>query len=952
MARDRRTAVACRDMRGIVGGGTLAGRERELARIDAMVERAAAGGSGALLVSGESGIGKSALLQVADQRAAARGATVLRARGWESEAEIPYAALLELLRPVLGMLDGIPPVQATALGSAMALREASEHDSFAVPAGVLSLLAAVAAQSPLVALVDDVQWVDAASRDALLFAARRLGADGVMIVFAQRDGTGGEVDLPGLERIRLGGLARDSAVALTVAADERLVRPVAEALAEQTGGNPLALLETPTLLSDAQCAGREPLDAPLPPVASIGRALELRLAELPEGARQAMVLAAATQTEDLPTFVRALAASGLSGDALGPAERAGLVAVSGERFSIRHPLMRSSAYHGASDGERRAAHRALADAARDPRLRAWHLALAAFEPDERVAADLDDAARDARERGGHAEAARAWDRAAALSPGAADAARRSADAGAAWLDAGHPEKALESIDRIDPRDAGETLAYAARRIAAQVELRRDPLTAHRLLVAEADRLADSDRATAAALMLEASIAHMMSGDMVGLFADARRASELAAGVQPVYATIADVVVAETQIALGSVEEGDAVLAAHLDALLEADPLALGMEVIGMAGHCSYWIEEWERAEAILDRCVATARAASAFGKLVYPLAARAQLAFRRGRWRQALADADEAVTLARVTRQDAVLAHALAVLAEIEAGRGETSAQAHADEAVLLCERFGSRAVLTYALRALALDHLAQRRVEAAIDVCARASAIADQLQMGVAGIVMWMPDEVEALARAGRTAAAEAALERFRPRAESGGSWGPAAVERCRGLLVSAAEADERFARALELHAHDGQPFEAARTALLWGERLRRDRRRARAREPLTRALETFGALGAAPWRARAERELLAAGGELPRSGDTRPAASPALVVPAAGDGAIDELTPAELQVALMVAGGQRNREVAAALFLSQKTVERHLTAIYRKLGVRSRTELANAVSGEPPRF
>lgn len=947
-------------MTGTVDGATLAGRERELERIDRVLARAAAGGSGALLVTGESGIGKSALLRAAGARAEAAGATVLRASGWESEAGIPYAALLDLLRPVLGLLDRIPAVQATALGAAMALREPSAHDSFAVPAGVLSLLSAVAADAPLVALIDDVQWIDAGSRDALLFAARRLGADGVVIVLAQRDGTGEEPDLPGMERIRLQGLDRDRAVALALSAEARLVRPVAEALAEQTGGNPLALLETPTLLTDAQRAGREPLQRPLPPVSTIARALDRRLAQLPAPARQAMVLAAALQTEDLPTLVRALAVARLPGDALSPAERAGLVAIGDERIAIRHPLLRSSAYHGASDADRRAAHRALAEAVRDPRRRAWHLALAAYEPDERVAADLDDAARDARERGGHAEAARAWDRAAALSPAAADAARRRVAAGGAWLDAGHPAKALESIDRIDAEEAGEALAQAARRVAAQVELRRDPLTAHRLLVAEAERLADADRATAAALMLEASVAHMMSGDMVALFADARRASELAAGVQPVYATVADVVVAETQIAMGDAEAGDAVLAAHLDALLAADPLLIGMEVIGMAGHSSYWIEKWARAEAILDRCIVAAREASAFGKLVYPLAARAQLDFRRGRWRQALAGADEAVTLARVTGQDAILAHALSVLGEVEAARGEPGAVAHAEEAILLCERFGSRAVLTYALRALALDHLSQRRIEEAIDVCARASAIADQLQMGVAGLVTWMPDEVEALARAGRTEAAEATLERFRRRAAAGGAWGPAAVERCSGLLAPAADADAHFARALELHAGDGQPFEAARTALLWGERLRRDRRRARARAPLTRALGVFRTLGAAPWQARAERELLAAGGELPRAAVAEGAAGTgpraavaaqtgAVERPAPSREAIDELTPAELRVGLMVAGGHRNREVAAALFLSTKTVERHLTAIYRKLDVRSRTELANALNGEP---
>lgn len=920
---------------------TLTGRETELERIDALLARAAAGDSGTLLIEGEAGIGKSALLHATADRARAAQMTVLRAQGWESEAGIPYAALLDLLRPVLSRLDEIPPVQASALGAAMALNAPAPHDSFAVPAGVLSLLALVAEDAPLVALVDDVQWVDDASRDALLFAARRLADDGVAIVFAERVGSGPPTELPGLERIALRGLPRDQAVAVAQAADAGLARPVAEALADQTGGNPLALRETPTLLTPAQREGREPLDAPLPPVAGIARALDRRVADLPDDARQALVVAAAMQTGVRATLVRALDARGLPRDALDPAERAGLVTVTGARFAIRHPLLRSSAYHGAGDGERRAAHTALAAVAPDPRLRAWHLALAAVDPDEQVAAQLDAAARDARSRGGHSAAARAWDRAAELSPDDGDAQRRALDAGAAWLDAGHPDRALESIRDCGDGDADPATPHTAtaRRLRAQVELRRDPAAAHALLVAEADRLAATDPATAAGLMLEASVAHMIGGDMERLIGDARRARELATGVHEVYATVADVVVAETQVALGNVADGDPVLAGHLDALLAADPLVLGMEVIGMVGHCSFWIEQWDRAEAALDHCIAAARTANAFGKLVYPLAARAQLDFRRGRWSQALAGADEAVTLARVTRQDAILAHALAVLAEIEAGRGDARAGEHADEAIGLCERFGSRAVLTYALRASALNHLAHDRVEATIAATERATAIADDLRMGTAGLVMWMPDQVEALARAGRHDEAEAVVEHLSACAATGGAWGPAAVARCRGILAPADELDERFAAAIAGHEDDGQPFEMARTWLAWGERLRRSRRRAQAREPLTRAWELFDGLGATPWATRAATELVAAGGDQRLAG-------PAATSPTA-DSRLAELTPAELRVGLMVADGHRNREVAAALFLSPKTVERHLTVAYRKLDVRSRTELATVLQG-----
>ena len=377
----------------------LVGRDQERARIDRLLGDALAGRSGALLLVGEAGIGKTALLEHARAAAVAAGMPILRARGMQTETDIPFAGLSELLGPLLDRLDAIPPTQAAALRGALALGDATGGDRYAVMAGVLSLLAAAAEEQPLLALVDDCQWLDDSSLEALLFAGRRLGAEGIVLLGSYRGGT---VPIgPWLERLEIGPLGPEEARALLEQAQgTRLALPVAERLVAGTGGNPLALLEVPTLLTDAQLEGREPLASPLRPGAGIKAAFRRRVEQLPEDGQRALLVAAAAENGALDAIMGALEVLGLDASALEPAEAAGLIRLETGRLDFRHPLLRSTAYYTASALDRRIVHRALADvAAPGSAGRAWHLASATIAPDEDVAAALEAAGLEARRRG-------------------------------------------------------------------------------------------------------------------------------------------------------------------------------------------------------------------------------------------------------------------------------------------------------------------------------------------------------------------------------------------------------------------------------------------------------------------------------------------------------------------------------------------------------------------------
>jgi len=916
----------------------LVGREQERDRVERLLRDARAGESGALLLVGEAGIGKTALLEHARADAVAAGMAVLRARGMQTESDIPFAGLSELLGPLLDRLDAVPPAQAAALRGALALREGARGDRYAVMAGVLSLLAAAAEERPLLALVDDCQWLDDSSLEALLFAGRRLGAEGIALLGSYRGGT---VPIgPWLERLEIGPLGPEQARALLAQVQgARLALPVAERLVEGTGGNPLALLEIPALLSDAQLAGRDPLASPLRPGAGIKAAFRRRVEQLSdEDGRRAVLVAAAAETGAVDAIVGALEVLGLDASALEPAEAAGLISLGSGRIDFRHPLLRSTAYYMASALDRRIVHRALAEVAA-PRSagRAWHLASATIAPDEEVAAALEAAGLEARRRGAPGTAARDLARAAALSPGGGDRARRLLAAASDAATSGEAEQALAYLRAAEDRGSDDAIDSEIRRQRANLGIRTalDP-DAYHALIAEADAVRGTDALRAAAMYLEASIFPMSTGDMTALISAADRARELAEGRDPALELLSVIVIGEAYLALGERAAGEELLRVAEPFLLGGDPLAAPPEVLGMAGHASIWAEQFDRAEAILSRLVRTYRDASAVVALIYPLAARAHLDLRRGRWSQAVAGAAESLALAEQTGQIGLLSFSLATHALVLAHLGrEADTRAALATALEASERMQAHAVAAYATAALGHLELSLGRVTEAAAALEPLDGLTARLNMSEPAVVQWRPDLIEALARAGRTADAEEQLARLEAQAEAtGGRWARAAALRCRGILSGDDGYRATFEAALAIHAELPMPFELARTQLAYGESLRRAKARAEARDPLRAALATFERLGAAAWGERAVAELRATGSASGRRAET----------------ASSRLTPHELQVALLVTQGMTNREVAAALFLSPKTIEYHLGQIYRKLDVRGRAQLARLMTMELP--
>jgi DNA-binding CsgD family transcriptional regulator len=923
----------------------LLGRQREVAHIEDLLTAAKDGTSAALLLHGEPGIGKSALLRGALERANELGFGVLRTRGFESESDIPFAGLLELLTPLLHLRDRIPEVQARALGSALALEPPTPFDRFAVPAGMLTLLAAAAEARPHLVAADDVHWLDDASREALIFVARRLGQEGVVLLCAGRPFTELLEAFAGVEMLPVDGLDdATSAQLLKRESRHRVADDVADGLVATARGNPLALTEIPRVLSAEQLAGREPLAGPVPAGDQIVEAFARQVAGLPPQTREALLIAAAMQTGRHDLFVQALARRGLPTDALDPALSGELVSIDG-RVDFFHPLLRSAIYHAADPVQRRSVHSTLAGLASSPARRAWHLASAADAPDEEVAAALETAAVEARARGGLIAGARAFERAANLSTDDDARGRRLLEAASDFAQAGQPDHALALVSHAQELVPGGALATEVVRVRGRVEMRRGaPRTAHDLLVAEADRIEADAPGAAASLLVEAAVAHMMTGDMEALVATGDRARALLGGrdgiSDPAIEVLAGVLVGEAHAALGHEDEADALLDPALPLLTSEHVLSMPSELVGMAGQCAIWYERWDRATAVLDHLIAVAREASAINHIIYPLAAHSVLDFRRGRWGAALADAGEAARLARETGLKPLLTFGLSVLAHVEAGMGRREdARTHAREALHLGEILGGSAIAVYAINALAFDALGAGEAEAASELYDRAYRMASRLHMQ-RGLVQYGADRVEALARVGRTDEAFQALEEFAD-TPGGGRWALGALARCRGMLADKSY-EHHFETALSHHEQDSQPFEKARTQLAYGERLRRARRRADAREHLGEALDVFERLGAAPWADRARVELRATGGAA-AEGD----AAEKEAVAAAG---LEELTAHELQIARLVAYGMTNREVAAKLFLSPKTIEYHLSQIYRKLDLRSRTQLASLMASEMP--
>jgi DNA-binding CsgD family transcriptional regulator len=915
----------------------LRGRDDELTRIRAVVDAARAGRSASLVLVGEPGIGKTSLLDAAMQHAGDR-VQILRTRGFESERELPFAGLYQLLAPRLELRERIPPVQASALGTALAVEPPAPHDPFTVPAAVLSMLGAIAEDGPLLAVVDDLQWLDPASQRAVLFAARRLGAEGAAILLATRPEEELLAQLTGLSQLRVGRL--DDAAALTVVRDVS-AGPIADAVAQDlvrtSGGNPLALRELPGALTAAQRAGLEPPALRLPQGSAVERAFRRRFDALTDDVRRALTVVAALESGPAGMAIAALERLGLGLPDLEAAEEAELLSIERGAVGFRHPLLRSLAYHAATSSARIAAHRALAEVATDDSVRAWHLSAAALGPDAHAAAALDLAAADARARGASSEAAAASRRAAELSASAADGVRRYTEAATDLALTGRADEALTMIDRAGALDRTPEQEAVLGILRGRVAIRRGALAeGRRVLVGQGEALAETDPLAAALLFLDAGVADITLGNTPGILHDGARAEELARGRDRDLELSGVLLQALGLVPVGRAADATPLLDRAKSVLLEADPLIAPAEVFAFGAQVAMWLERYDLAEQVVDRTIDLLRGASAVGRLPFPLAVRAHLSFRLGRWGQAMASADEAVALARQTGQVPQVAFGLAALSIVQAGRGDAAAaMAGAREASGIVDQLGPGPLRIYSSAVLGFAAMAGDQYGDALDHLRSAAGAVQELGGHEPAMLQFDPDYIELLVRAGDRDGALERLAWLDDAAErTGGAWAQGVAARVRGQLAPEAEAPPHFERALQWHARDRQPFVTARTQLAYGQRLRRTGERTASREQLTAAGEAFERLGATHWAERAQEELKASGQTLRRR--TLPEA--------------DALTPGELQVALRVAEGLTNREVAAAIFLSPKTVEHHLSAIYRKLGIRSRTELARHIAASEP--
>jgi DNA-binding CsgD family transcriptional regulator len=905
-------------------GGRLLGRAAERLALDRLFAEASAGRSGVLALVGEAGIGKTSLLEYAAARA--EGMQVLRARGVESEADVPFAGLAELLRPALTAIDRIPELQAQALSGALALAPASALDRFAIGAATLSLLSAYSDDAPVALLVDDAHNLDGSSADALLFAARRLVADPIALVFTVREGEPSLLDGADLRVLHVPGLDRADAEELLRRAE--VTGDAAERLYQATGGNPLALLE---LASESDRL--TPGEGPVPISTRIAEAFSRRLESLPEETRRLLLLAAAGDPRDAAALARAAGAEGLELTALTAAEEAGLVRLESGRVEFRHPLVRSAVYADASPHDRRGAHAALAAALpdRDVDKRAWHLAAASVGPDEHAAAALEQAGLRARARSAYGVAAAAFEHAARLAP--SDEPRLALEAAEAASLAGDDAHALALLGAAGGDLDDAALAARVDRLHGRLALRRGPvMDSYPFFVAGAERIASADPEAAVGMLAEAALAAFYAGDMAAMLAAEQRAEELARGVDtPRSAFFAANARAIAFVLAGRGDAGARAAREAIRILEASDELRDDPRLLGWAALAPLWLREAETGRSLIALAVDRARSQAAIGVLPGLLNYLARDQSTTDQWAAAQASYDEGMRLARELGQRAEYAVALGGRAWLEARMGrEQACREHAAEAASLCEELGIGTLGLWTLAALGDLELGLGRPEEAARHYERQAAELDARGIADADLSP-APELVETYLRLGRTGDAERTSARFVVSAEGKGqAWALARAARCRGLLGDA----EAFDEALALHAQTADLYETARTQLAYGARLRRSRKRVLAREQLRAAVESFDALGAPMWAEQARAELLATG-ETARRRDA---------------GTLDQLTPQELQIARLLAEGKTTREAAAAVFLSPKTVEYHLRHVYQKLGISSREELAYRFGGSEP--
>ncbi|MEV4507417.1 LuxR C-terminal-related transcriptional regulator [Dactylosporangium sp. NPDC049525] len=883
----------------------LWGREADRAAVGSVLDRARAGHCAVLVVRGDPGIGKSALLD--DAAAGATGMTVLRCAGVETEAEVPFASLHQLLAPALTRAKHLPDVQAAALRGALGLGPAAGGDQLLVGVAVLTLLAELAEDGPVLCLVDDAHWLDRSSAQALRFVARRLHAEAVAMLFGARD----EFAPEGLPEHRLAGLDPETADALLRQVRPGLPQRIRWRLVRDSAGNPLALRELPR--------GAAPfVPAALP--RRIQDAFAARIDRLPPDGQAMLLIAAAF--DGLGIALRAAELLGVSPKGLGAAEEAGLVTVAAGRIAFTHPLLRAAAYQQTTFDRRLAVHRTLAELlpADDDR-RAWHLAAAATGPDEEAALALERAADRARGRKGYPASAAALQRSAQLTADPVQRTRRLVGAAVAANDAGQPDLTRTFLASCDPVDGDPVLVARVCELRARLAFDDgSAASAHDLLVAGAAALAPVDRRAAGLLLVDAARNAWQLSDPPRVQEAAARLHALDLAPSDGLDPAVDAVTAAARLLI----EGPAAGVPAMRALTRTrtGPPNLRLNAAFVAGLVGDFEAGREISQAVADE----SRAEGAVGWLPLAHVTLAAAELYLGRFRDAVATATEGLQLAADTGQPNRAGYLEGILAWILAVRGD--AAGCAELAGRCHERYARNHIangLAWAEWALALSDLGQGRPAEASDRldAALAGPVRHQIQA-----VYSAPDQVEAATRIGAFDRAEAACARFVAWADAARiGWADAVAHRCHALLEpSWPAANRHFEAAVAAHASSGRPWETARTQLAFGERLRRERRKGEARTQLRAAAEIFDRLDARPWADRARAELRAAG-----AASAAPSSSLA-----------SALSPQELQIVRLVAAGLTNREIGAQLFLSPKTVSYHLYRAFPKLGVASRTQLA----------
>ncbi len=914
----------------------IIGRSAELAALQGLLDDLVVGRGRGIALRGPGGIGKSALL---DHLAGLGppGVSVLRTCGVPGEADIAFSGLADLLDPVVEHLDALPPVQAAALAGALAIGPPRAGDRLAVCVATVGLLRIAAREAPLLAIVDDAQWLDAPSLECVRYAARRTGGRVAFAVAERLDGSA-RVDPLG-ERpesvdflvVPALGLADSLEVLAGVTAD--LSPGVARALARAADGNPLALVELPATLTRSQRNGGATLPTPIMPGRRLQAVFSARVEALPPAARRALLICALHQGEGIADPSAACRRAGTDFGELAAAETNGLVRLDGKRVSFSHPLLRGAVVSAAGPDERRSAHRALAEALDGDR-RAWHLAAATIGPDDAVADALEHAALDAVGRRGYASAASAFDRAARLSTVREVAARRLLSAARAAAGAGQPRWALALLD-------GDSRSGANDPIRADMEHLRGVCLlwagrvhqAAEVLTAEGERLLALDPALSAAVFADAATARAATMEYLLAEALAEQAEQQATESD-------DLVRAHVLAVFGWVHTLRGRTKEAIEALDEAERLSRAVDPLSPEGQWMNFLLRSHIPTGRLHRALqestalsSRARDTGALAVLGSTLVVRADAALRLGDWTAADEATQEAVEVCRDVGQAIWLGYALTYRARLLAARGEEQeSEAAARAAIVLADTAGIRAGMRFGRAALGFLWLSMERIPEAI---CELEAV-DRLLAGT-GVedftgALWAPDLLEAYVRSGRETEAHQVLDLITRQAADGPATARGLLARCRGVLAT--DFDTDFDMAMACDDECPMPFERSRTLLSYGRRLRRAGRRVQARTMLAEAIDGFARLGAKTWREQAAREMVSAGGAPGTSVGSGVRTDRAATGTAS-------LTPQEHRVAEAVARGASNREIATMLFLSPKTVESHLTHIHRKLRVNSRAQL-----------